>query len=227
MLARMELTIWDVIGHLSYVFLVAASFFRTFMLLRVLAISAGLCGISYSYWGIHDPVDLMWEVIFTSVNIGQLVLLVREQRSINLTDEEIALRATHFKHMSLLDFNRFVRAGTWVSAEIGSNLTQQGHAVTRILLISDGAAEVEINGEVVAYLHHGDFVGEMAFVSGKPATATVSTIAPTRYIMWKFSDLRSLLEKYPDIRAALQNVFNQNLIDKLMREPVVDHSRAV
>jgi CRP-like cAMP-binding protein len=52
----------------------------------------------------------------------------------------------------------------------------------------------------------GDFVGEMAFMSGGTATATVITSSPTRFL-----------------HAALQNM-NENLMDKLMEQR--DRSRA-
>lgn len=66
----------------------------------------------------------------------------------------------------------------------------------------------------------------MAFASGNPASATVITIAPTRYLMWRSSDLKHLLEKHPDIRTALQSVFNRNFIEKLGREGSTKDNRA-
>ncbi|MCX6139831.1 MAG: cyclic nucleotide-binding domain-containing protein, partial [Candidatus Kapabacteria bacterium] len=152
------------------------------------------------------------------VNVVQVVILLRERRSVRLSHEETELHKRKFSALNTVDYYRLIRRGTWVTAPLGDNLTTQGSPVVRILIISDGAAQVEIDGTTVAYCRNGDFVGEMAFVSGNPASATVTTVKETRYLMWRFEDLRDLLEKHPDIKSALQTVFSKNLIEKLGRD---------
>jgi CRP-like cAMP-binding protein len=168
--------------------------------------------------GINEYSMVMWEAAFTVINAVQIGILLYERQMARLTPEEESLRQRMFAQLSVVDFHRLIRMGTWLSTSEGEVLTQQGHPVARIVLITDGATEVDVDGRTVAYCREGDFIGEMAFVSGKPASATVTTIAATRYLMWRFSDLKVLIEKYPDIRTALQSVFNRNLIDKLARE---------
>lgn len=161
---------------------------------------------------------LAWESAFVLINSIQIGILIYEKQRAQLTDEEETLYKRMFSQLSVVDFHRLLRMGTFVSAPEGEVLTRQSHPVVRIVLITEGASEVNVDGKTVAYCREGDFVGEMAFVSGKPASATVTTIAPTRYLMWRFVDLKTLLEKHPDVRVALQSVFNSNLIDKLARE---------
>ena len=207
----------ELILHLSYLLLVAASLVRAIMWLRILAIASGITAIVYDS-GIGEWSMVGWEAAFALVNVVQVGILWYERRMARLTDEEASLRKRMFEHLSVVDFHRLIRTGTWVSTQEGEVLTHQGQPVARIVLITDGATEVNVDGQIVAYCNQGDFIGEMAFVSGNPASATVTTIAPTRYLMWTFTDLKSLINKYPDIRTALQSVFNQNLIDKLARE---------
>ena len=168
--------------------------------------------------GIGQVSMVAWEGAFALVNIVQVGILLYERRMARLTPEEDGLRKRMFSQLSVVDFHRLIRTGTWVSTSEGEVLTRQGQPVARIVLITDGATEVEVDGQIVAYCRQGDFIGEMAFVSGNNASATVVTIAPTRYLMWRFTDLKHLIEKYPDIRTALQSVFNQNLIEKLSRD---------
>ena len=207
----------ELILHLSYLLLVVASIVRSIMILRIMAIASGITAVIYDA-GIGQYSMVAWEAAFTIVNAVQVAILIYEQRMAHLTEEEAELRKRMFEYLSVVDFHRLIHTGTWVSTQDGEVLTVQGQPVARIVLITDGATKVDIDGKIVAYCNQGDFIGEMAFVSGNPASATVSTIAPTRYLMWTFTDLKTLISKYPDIRTALQSVFTQNLIEKLSRD---------
>lgn len=204
----------QLIGHASYVLLVSAALVRSILPLRLLAIGAGATATWYGI-ATGSGVNVLWESLFTAVNVVQAALLMRERHAIRLSDEERNLQAAVFPHLSRLDFHRFVRAGRWESLPAGVDLTAHGRPVERIMLLSEGAASVIVEGTVVANCKRGDFIGEIAFVSGSPATATVTTATSTRLLSWRFTDLRALIERQPEIRAALQSVFNQNLIEKL------------
>lgn len=207
----------EIFGHVSYVLLLAASLVRQFMPLRILAIGSGIAAVLYD-WFTNQPHLAYWEGAFAITNAVQLGVLIYEQKRARLTSEEESLRQRLFAQLSVVDFHRLIRNATWVSTTEGQTLTVQGEPVSRIVVITDGATSVEVDNRVVAYCRQGDFVGEMAFVSGNPATATVRTIAATRYLMWRFVDLKQLISKHPDISTALQSVFNRNLIEKLSRD---------
>lgn len=223
-LQRTGMNLEVVLISVSYMLLIASGLFREIISVRILLSAGGMSAIFYGIYA-SDLSIALWETGFTVVNLVQLGLLLHEKRRINLTDEERELHRALFSDMTLLDFSRLVRTGTWVVAPAGTVLTRQGETVVRILLISEGAASVEKDTKVVAYCKRGDFVGEMAFVSGNPATASVNCITPTRYLMWRFSDLKRLIEKHPEIRTALQSIFNQNLIEKLVRDNVVEEEQ--
>jgi hypothetical protein len=206
-----------VIGNLAYVLLVAMSLVRAILPLRLLAVAAGAVSIWYGL-RIDNGIEIFWEVIFTVVNVVQAALLIRERRGIHLTDEERALHAALFQSMSVVDFNRFLRAGTWESQPEGTRLTTRGEPVTRIALLSDGTADVIVGDATVSQCKRGDFVGELAFMSRGMATATVVTNSPARFLSWSFNDLRNLLAGHEEIRTALQDVLNKNLMDKLMEQ---------
>lgn len=212
----MDLSLPAILGHVAYILLILASLVRSILPLRLMAIGSGTFAVVSSM--LYGTQDWPWEMIFAMVNIYQVVVIMRERSMARLTAEEETLRQKMFGQLSIVDFHRLIRTGSWVSVDAGEVITQQGHAVVRIVLMTDGAAAVNIDSEIVAYLKQGDFIGEMAFVSGNPASATVTTIAPSRYLMWRFADLKALLAKHPDIQSALQSVFNRNLIEKLSRD---------
>jgi hypothetical protein len=63
------------VGNLEYVLLISSMLMTRMLLLRVLAISSGFVGASYSLIWLSDPVGTFWEMAFTSVNIGQIALI--------------------------------------------------------------------------------------------------------------------------------------------------------
>ena len=203
--------------HLSYLLLVAASMVRAIMILRILAILSGITAVVYD-WNIGEPEMVAWEAAFALVNCVQVAILLYERRSARLTPEEETLRRRMFSQLSVVHFHRLMHTGTWISTPEGKLLTVQGAPVARIVLLTDGVTSIDVDGKTVAYCRQGDFIGEMAFLSGNAASASVATIAPSRYLMWRFEDLRELLGKFPDIKTALESVFNQNLIEKISRE---------
>jgi CRP-like cAMP-binding protein len=211
------ITLPDLLLHISYLLLVLGSLVRTILPLRIMIIVSSVAGLISGYLTGYGSM-VLWEAGFLLVNSIQVAIIVRERNAVHLTSEEKDLHARKFASLSPVDFHRLVRRGTWISAQPGEALTTQGMPVVRILLIGEGAAQVEIDGTVAAYCTAGDFVGEMAFVSGNPASATVTTMTETRYLMWRFEELRTLLEKHPEIRSALQTVFSKNLIEKLARD---------
>lgn len=207
----------ELLLHLSYLMLIAGSLVRTILPLRIMIIVSTIAGFISGYLTGYDSM-VMWEAGFFVVNVVQVAIIIRERRSAKLTEEELALHKHKFSSLSTVDFFRLVKRGTWVTAMSGEHLTTQGAPVVRILIVSKGAAQVEIDGTIVAFCRNGDFVGEMAFVSGNPASATVTTVTETRYLMWRSEELKGLLEKHPDIKNALQTVFSKNLIEKLSRD---------
>ena len=69
--------------------------------------------------------------------------------------------------------------------------------------------------QVVAFLRDGTFIGEISFLQGSSATATVRTKRPTRYIVWPTDELRKLLTRNPTMDIAMNTVFQLDLTKKL------------
>jgi CRP-like cAMP-binding protein len=56
----------------------------------------------------------------------------------------------------------------------GEVVTRQGQVGREFVVIVDGKATVAIDGQTVATLGAGDFIGEIALLDGGPRTATVT-----------------------------------------------------
>jgi CRP/FNR family transcriptional regulator, cyclic AMP receptor protein len=84
------------------------------------------------------------------------------------------------------------------------NLTSEGAGGFEFLVLVEGEADVVRHGEVVNELGPGDFVGEIALVTGKPRTATVRTRGPSRILVMTASGFRTLMHDVPSIQDKVQ-----------------------
>lgn len=83
-----------------------------------------------------------------------------------------------FSELSKRELKAVSRLMTELELKDGSQLTRQGEPGREFIIISAGTAKVEIDGTTVAHLGPGDFLGELAVISGTPRTATVTATSP-------------------------------------------------
>lgn len=85
-------------------------------------------------------------------------------------------------------------------AEKGTIIARRGEAAHSMYLIVDGAVEIKLrHGHV--QLGEGDFFGEVAALRQSRRSATVIALRPTRLLALDASDLRSLMDREPQIAA--------------------------
>lgn len=83
-----------------------------------------------------------------------------------------------FSELSKKELKAVSRLMTEVNIKDGATLTKQGEPGREFMIISSGTARVEIDGTSVAHLGPGDFLGELAVITGTPRTATVTATSP-------------------------------------------------
>lgn len=101
-----------------------------------------------------------------------------------------------------------------VQVAAGRKLTAEGATGKEFVVIVEGAADVRRKGRKVNTLHSGDFLGEIALVTGAPRTATVTTTAPTRVLVITASAFRSLLRRMPALQRKVLETLAARLPDE-------------
>jgi cAMP-dependent protein kinase regulator len=86
-----------------------------------------------------------------------------------------------------------------ISVPEGNELVRQGEFAYEFFVIEDGTAEVVRDGERVAELGPGDFLGEMGIVSKAVRNATVVTTSPARVIVMTEQAFRSMARTSPAV----------------------------
>ncbi len=114
---------------------------------------------------------------------------------------------------------KLLRLGEWREAGPGTVLAVEGEALDSLTLIYNGEVVVEKGGAEVARSRDGTLIGEMSFIQGGAATATVTAAGPTRYLVWPKQELRKLLRRNPTMDIAMNSVFSIDLTKKLGGAP--------
>lgn len=84
-----------------------------------------------------------------------------------------------------------------------------------LALLFNGEVVVTREGVEIARGRDGTLIGEMTFIRGGDASATVTTLRDSRYIVRSQFELRRLLRRNPTMDVALQSVFNLDLVRNL------------
>jgi CRP-like cAMP-binding protein len=117
-----------------------------------------------------------------------------------------------------VEFLKITKLADWEHYRAGDVITQEGHKVPDLNLIYNGTVEVRVNKEIVAQLRDGQFVGEMSFLTGKPATATCIVKHDAVILVWKQDEFRELLKRNPSLYFTIQSLLSTQLSSSLVAQ---------
>jgi hypothetical protein len=214
-------------GHAASILTMAAYLLKDMLWLRLLAILSCFAGIAFNYLVPATPLwtVIYWNLLFILINVVQIGIIIKERTGIHFTDEEKELHDTLFKNFAPFEFMKLMRVGKWLEAKQGEILATEQKPIDSVMLIYNGLVGVESKGKEVAKLKDGNFIGEVSFITGGAATATVRALQPTRYVAWPKEAISQLLNRNPSMRFAMQAMLSTDLSKKLMRRAPSFHGK--
>jgi hypothetical protein len=213
---------WHLTAHIASLLTVAAYLLKDILWLRLLTILSCFAGIAFNYFVPATPLwtVICWNVLFAIINVVQVAVIIKERSGVHFTEEEKELHDTLFKNFAPFEFMKLMRIANWREAKQGEMLSVEKQPLDSVMLIYNGLAAVETNGQEVAKLKDGNFIGELSFLTGGEASATVRAMLPTRYVSWPKEAISKLLNRNPSMRFAMQSILSTDLSKKLMhRQP--------
>jgi CRP-like cAMP-binding protein len=93
----------------------------------------------------------------------------------------------------------------------GRSLSRQGATGREFVVIVEGSADVQKNGRKINRLGAGDFLGEIALISGAPRTATVTTTSEARILVLNDRGFRRLTKEIPSLHASVLKALSERL----------------
>jgi CRP-like cAMP-binding protein len=102
-----------------------------------------------------------------------------------------------------------------IEASEGTELVRQGEFAYEFFVLEDGTAEVMRDGERIAELGPGDFLGEMGIVAKAVRNATVRTTSPARVIVMTEQAFRSMRALNPAVADRIEAAVEERCPDLL------------
>jgi CRP/FNR family transcriptional regulator, cyclic AMP receptor protein len=127
---------------------------------------------------------------------------------------ELLKRVPLFAHCSRAELRRIALAADEIDLREGKVFTREGEPGREFFVLIEGSADVVRKGKKVNVLNPGDFFGEIALVSDRPRSATVTAATPTRVLVVTARDFRRVMLEVPSIQLKVL----QALVERLPPE---------
>ena len=215
----MVMDIASLAGHLAFGLIAFSFLVKDILWLRVVSILASLFSVFYNFYIPADPMWLAinWNFVFIAVNVYHIGVILYEKRAVKMDAKNEELYQTLFKEMTPVEYLKISRVAEWQTIKPGQRLITQGMPVPDLYLIYNGTVDVAIDGEKVAELKDGEFVGEMSFLTEKVATASCIVKYEAQCLVWKQREFKELLKRNPSLYFTIQSVLSAQVSDKLVK----------
>jgi CRP-like cAMP-binding protein len=208
----------DYFIHAANVLLLVAYSVRDVLWLRLFAVAASL--IAIPFYVLQPTVlwaPLAWSVVFAGINLFQSWLLILERRPVKLTAEEEEIRRLAFQSLPPRKVLQVLSIGSWITADNGVRLIEQGKLPDSLPLIVRGKVRLSKDGRVLGDLGPGDLVGSALILSGIAANVDAVVEEPIRAMRWQIDTLKKYLSANPETRTVMQRHLAHDLAGKIGR----------
>jgi CRP-like cAMP-binding protein len=208
----------DYLVHFSNILMLAAYSVRNILWLRWFAVAAALTNIPYFLLQgtvLWPPV--LWALVFTAINLYQIARIYLERRPVVLSQDEQKLYDLGFRSLRPREFVSLSLVGEWKSADAGERVVTEGEPVSSVCIPITGSADVRKQGASIGALRPGNIIGTALALTGEPSPVEVTFTQPARYMRWSLPNLRTFMDKRPELRITLQGLVNRDLAGKLER----------
>ena len=205
-------------GHLAFGLIAFSFLVKDILWLRTVSIIASLFSVFYNYFIPIEPmwIAIGWNFVFVTVNLYHIAVIIYEKRPVHMSPKHKELYETMFKNMTPVEFLKITKIADWLHFKPGEVITQQGRPVPDLNLIYNGTVDVAVDKEKVAELKDGQFVGEMSFLTEKPATATCIVKHDSEVLVWKQEQFKELLKRNPSLYFTIQSLLSAQVSSALV-----------
>ena len=208
------MNIATIAGHLAFGLIAFSFLVKDILWLRVVSILASLFSVFYNWVIPVEPmwIPIGWNFVFVALNVYHIAVIIYEKRPIKMVPKDKELYETLFKDLSPVEYLKISKVAEWKTYKSGEKIIRQGTPVTDLILIYNGTVDVAVDGKGVAQLKDGQFVGEMSFLTEKPATATCIVKHKTECLVWKQPEFKELLKRNPSLYYTIQSLLSNQLV---------------
>ena len=204
-------------GHLAFGLIAFSFLVKDILYLRIVSVVASLFSIFYNFYIPTEPMWLAinWNIVFVLVNLYHIAVIIYEKRPVKMEPKDKELYETLFKDLTPVEYLKITKIAKWETFKSGYKLIKEGADVNRLMLIYNGTVDIAVKGKWVAELKDGQFIGEMSFLTEKPATAECIVKHDTECIVWRQPEFKALLKRNPSLYFTIQSLLSAQVSDAL------------
>ena len=208
------MNIATIAGHLAFGLIAFSFLVKDILWLRIVSILASAFSIFYNWVIPVEPmwIAIHWNLVFIMLNLYHIAVIIYEKRPVYMNPKDKELYETLFKDLSPVEYLKISKIANWKKFKSGQKIIKQGLPVKDLVLIYNGTVDVAVDKGKVAELRDGQFVGEMSFLTEKPATATCITKHATECLVWKQDEFKELLKRNPSLYYSIQSLLSNQLV---------------
>jgi CRP-like cAMP-binding protein len=124
-----------------------------------------------------------------------------------------------FESLSRKQCRQVAQHADEVDLDEGTRFVTEGAFSYEFFVIESGSAEVKRDGEAIAELGPGDFVGEMGLLGHEVRNASVEATSPLTAVVMVGRDLRQLDRSFPEVGRQLRDAVERRSESLLSRLP--------
>lgn len=156
------------------------------------------------------------QIIWLAISIFGLSRIYYLYKTTRLSPDEAEFIMAKMPQMTRPMARRFLDAGRWVHAAPGTVLAKEGEVLGALIYLAEGQAQVLSDGVEIATCEAGSLIGELTFLAGGPATATVVLSRPTRYFIVTRAALAQRLRRDTHFELFLEQALSREARQKLL-----------
>ncbi len=208
---------WKIILlNLYYIGAAIAFLVKDILILRLIMILAGISMIIHGVLA-ENNIVIFWISLFTVINIFRVIRIIYENRGIKLMKEQEELYKMIFSDMTRKEFQRLWVLGELKTISENTALIKDGEKPNSVIFIISGEVIVSKNREELAWLSKGSFLAEMSYLTGKEASANVTSLNNVTYICWTHRKLNRLKENNQIVYNKFHLIISKDISNKLKK----------
>ena len=156
--------------------------------------------------------------LFSGILMAILLLaydVPRPKLSLRLPEAERELLRSIFTGLDDVQIARLLVAGRFNDIAKGTTLAEENKPLQTLFFICAGHVKVTVGGREVAHLEKGNFVGEIAFLTEKPATATVVAEDSVRALVFERAELNQFFRNEAEVAGLVYQLLGRELAQKI------------
>ena len=156
---------------------------------------------------------MFWSAVIAAVNCAVLIRLLSDKVLV-FKDEGHARLFRMFHGFTPGMYRKLLDQASMVRTDQITQLTTEGENLDKLYFVFEGGLRIRKQGKEFDYMP-GTFVGEVVFLSGGNASATVTVPSGASFYEWEVEKLRKLLKHSPEIKINFEALLNRDLANKV------------